>query len=161
MTSAKTPNAGLPDCGQIRQAVEMYLRRAYGEDIPPPILRFLPPEQFDPARWLMSDFIEREYQSRSHKKVHSYSLRMGNTIYPHMKLRLTRPPRCRQYLFLIDAHDEILFTPAGSADTKALEELKRYNAELAEQIVTAMDEAGLPTERGYLKARIAKARRKK
>lgn len=160
--SDQVDDSALPDAQQITQAIRIYLDIAYGNQVPQPIQSFIPPDDFTPARWLMSDFIERDFERESPNcKVRSFALRMGNTIYPHMKLRITLPPNATKYLFQVDSHDGVLTAPSGSADVGALEELKRYNSTLVEQMSASMDSAGLPTERGYLREGIARARRKK
>ncbi len=159
--SDQNDNSGLPNSHQIADAIRIYLDLAYGKEIPLPIRRFIPPGQFVPAQWLMNDFIERDFDRKPEgQKIRSFGLRMGNSIYPHMKLRITLPPKSNRFLFQIDSHDEVLTAPSSSADLAALEELKRHNASLVEQMVTSMDAAGLLTERGYLREGIARARRK-
>ena len=160
--SDQIDNSALPDARQITEAIRIYLEAAYGNQIPHPILKFIPPAEFSPPKWLMSDFIEHDLeQVPPGSKVRSFALRMGNSIYPHMKLRITIPPNACKYLFQVDSHDQVLTAPSGSADIEALEELKHYNSSLVEQISASMDSAGLPTERGHLREGIARARRKK
>ena len=48
----------------------------------------------------------------------------------------------------------------GSPDYQALEELKTANAEIARDVTTAWDAAGLPTERNYLRGKIRQARKR-
>lgn len=149
---------GLPSPGQIRRAVAVYLDRAYGPDVPPAARRFIPPTDFDPPRWLMSDLIERDPADAPLPAVRSFALRIGNSQYPHMKLRLSRPPRDEVYLFSVDCHDGVLRAPPGSADAQALEALRRHNAAVAAAIHAAWDVEDLPTERSYLRRRIEQAR---
>ncbi len=155
-------DSALPDAQQITDAIRIYLQAAYGNHIPKPIKKFIPPDEFDPEQWLMSDFIERDFDRGSQNcNIHSFALRMGNSVYPHMKLRITIPPNASKYLFQVDSHDAVLTCPSGSRDVEALEELKRYNSSLVEQMSASMDAAGLPTERGHLREGIERARRKK
>lgn len=148
----------LPSVHVLRLAVELYLKHAYGEAGPPNAVRFLPPEECDVQAWLMSDAIERDPPSAPLEAVRSFALRIGNMMYPHMKLRLSRPPRDRTFLFTVDCHDAFLFAKPDSLDYKPLEELKKYNASLATAIHSDWDHAGLPTEHNYLRAKIAAAR---
>ena len=92
---------------------------------------------------------------------YNFAIRLGNSAYPHMKLRLSRPPADPDYLFLVDSHDGFLTAPPDSADRAALEQLKRHNAALAETIAAAWTQAGLPTERNYLRRKIRQARERK
>jgi hypothetical protein len=148
----------LPSAEQIRQAVGCFLGFAYGPDVPPGVRKLLPPEQFEPAEWLMTGPAERDPADAPAGAVRSFVLRLGNTQYPHMKLRISRPPRDNVFLFSVDSHDAFLRAPAGSSDFLALEALKAHNARLASQITAAWDAHGLPTERNYLRQKIEQAR---
>jgi hypothetical protein len=106
----------------------------------------------------MGPHVERDPPDAPLEGVRSFALRLGNDKYPHMKLRLSRPPHEKAYLFTVDCHDTFLSAPAGSADYEALEGLKRHNAFVAEAIRLAWESSHLPTERIYLRKRITKAR---
>jgi len=106
----------------------------------------------------MGDGVERTPEDAPLAQVRSFALRLGSADYRHMKLRLSRPPKHSAYVFCVDCHDEFLQARPGSADREALEQLKRCNAELAAEITGALDEAQLPTERNYLRAKIRQAR---
>lgn len=146
---------------QIRLAVRIYLDHAYGDQPPESAGKFIPPDGADPADWLMSDIAERSPADAPIEDVRSFALRIGNRLYPHMKLRLSRPPQKTVYLFSVDCHDAFLFAPAGSPDHEALEDLKRRNLEMAAAIGAAWEEVRLPTEHAYLREMIDEARRKK
>lgn len=154
--SEKNPGLGLSP-GQIRLAIELYLRHAY-DPLPAAVGRFVPPERFDPAAWLMTDVSERDPQDAPLAGVRSFALRMGNRAYPHMKLRLSRPPNAGGFLFTVDCHDAFLKAPSGGPDAEALEQLKALNARIAQSIRESWDAAGLPTETNYLQQKIRQAR---
>lgn len=158
MPTGPTSFVPLPSPADLRRAVELYLDRAYGGGAGPPAERFRPPEAFDPPVWLMGDAIERDPPDAPLAEVRSFALRIGNARYPHMKLRLTRVAADRVFVLNVDSHDAFLSAPPGSADCRALEELKRHNAAVAAAIVSAWDAAGLLTERDYLRQKIRQAR---
>ncbi len=147
----------LPPAQAIRQAILIYLEHAYGPEFPEKTRRFLPEGDFSPEAWLMSDIAERDPADAPLAIIRSFALRIGNFGYPHMKLRLSRPPRDAVFLFSVDAHDAFLSAPAGSPDFAMLEELKRHNATIAAAIMSAWNDAGLPTERNYMKDKIRQA----
>ncbi|HAU37945.1 MAG TPA: hypothetical protein DCX07_09550, partial [Phycisphaerales bacterium] len=126
---------GLPTADQIRQAVRVYLEHAYPEGIPPGAQRLVPPEGFRPSDWLSGDGVERDGVPGG--VVRSFALRLGNAQYPHMKLRLSRPPKDEIYLFSVDSHDRFLHAEPGSSDFSQLEALKRHNARLSAAIDAA------------------------
>lgn len=110
------------------------------------------------GQWLMGKVTERDPASAPLDGVRSFAMRLGNSHYPHMKLRLSRPPNDAIYVFGVDSHDAFLNVPPESPDREPLEQLKRANATLSDQILAAWDAAGLPTERNYLRMRIERAR---
>jgi len=163
MANSRTSRSdAIPSADQIRQAVELYLARAYeGGPIPQAAERRLPPAQFDPAEWLMGEAAERDPADAPIGAVRSFVLRLGNTQYPHMKLRISRPPRDPVFLFSVDSHDAFLKAAPDSPDFEALEALKQHNASLVAAIAGDWDAAGLPTERNYLRQKIQQARQRK
>lgn len=148
----------LPGREQIRQAINLYLERAYPGGASPAAKGMQPPADCDLTQWLMSDSIERDPTDAPLEQVRSFGIRLGNELYPHMKVRLSRPPNSNDYVFTVDSHDAFLKAPAGSTEHEPLEMLKRHNASLADKIQAAWDENGLPTERNYLRRKIMQAR---
>ena len=146
----------------IRQALDIYLGHAY---LGPPneqATALLPPEgNFDPEQWLFQEMVERDPPDADFATLRSAAVRLGNTFYPNMKVRLSRPPHGEVFLFSVDAHDAVLQAPEGSSDHAMLEELKAHNAKLAAAITADWDAAGVPTERNYLRAKIFQAKQAK
>ncbi|MDY6913667.1 MAG: hypothetical protein SVT52_04330 [Planctomycetota bacterium] len=161
MTNAKHKPFCPPAARDIRQAIEVYLSYAYGDDTPDSVQRFIPPDGFDPAAWLMSDLVERTPPDAPMESVRSFALRLGNSNYPHMKLRLSRPPKEGGFVFSIDSHDAFLAADADSPDGEALKQLKSHNAEVAKRISKAWDAAGLSTQQDYLRRKLRQAKRQK
>jgi hypothetical protein len=158
MSARQHKSIHLPSGRTIRRAVQLYLRYAYSSSPPAAVTERVPPADFDPAQWLMGPHVERDPPDAPLERVRSFALRLGNDKYPHMKLRLSRPPREETYLFTVDCHDTFLSAPPGSVDYDALEGLKRHNAIVAEAIRLAWEQSRLPTERVYLRRRITQAR---
>jgi len=148
----------LPSAADIRRAVKLYLLHAYGPEPPAAAGKFVPPDEFDPAEWLMSDLTERDPADAPLESIRSFALRIGNSAYPHMKLRLSRPPRDSVFLFSVDSHDAFLHAEADSPDSQGLERLKQHNAGVAAAVNAAWDAAGLATEPKYLRKKIEQAR---
>ena len=148
----------LPSADQIRLAIELYLACAYRAEVPDSSAERVPPKPFDPVEWLMSDVVERDPAEAPLEAVRSFALRLGNSQYPHMKLRISRPPKDEVFLFSVDSHDAFLRVPPDSPDFEPLEALKCHNSRLAVDIYAAWDAAGLPTEKSYLRQKIEQAR---
>lgn len=158
---AKVPrDISLPTACQIRRAIDIYLAKAYGDRWPGKPAELLPPEGFDPAEYLMSDATERIGHGRRLRQVRSFAIRLGNSVYPNMKLKISRPPQLGTHFFSVDCHDAMLGAPGGSSDAEGLQQLKSHNAELAVAIEAAWDAVGLPTQKGLLRQRIRQAKEK-
>ncbi len=151
-------NDPLPTAKQIRQAIERYVQFAYSGQMPEPVGELLPTGDFDPAGWLMSDGVERDPSDAPLPAVRSFAVRLGNAQYPHMKMRISLPPRDRVYLFSVDSHDGFLHASAGTPDYDALEALKTHNSTIASAVTAAWEADGLMTERNYLRYKISQAR---
>lgn len=151
----------LPSAEELLRAVTIYLRHAYPSDRVRAPDSLLPENGFDPAAYLMSEKAQRDPSSAPLDNVRSFSLRLGNWQYPHMKLRLSRPPNDDVFVFSVDAHDAFLFAPGGGGDAVALEELKKNNSLISSAIMNSWDADGLLTERNYLRRRIHQTRRLK
>ncbi len=144
----------LPTAREIACAVNIFLALAYDGNPPPATERFVIRLDSDVADWLMSDVSERSPVDQPIDAVRSFALRIGNSKYPHMKLRLSRPPNQRVYVFTVDSHDAMLKVAGRSADYDELEALKRHNAEIASEIGAAWEQAGLLTEHEYMRQRM-------
>jgi hypothetical protein len=82
-------------------------------------------------------------------------------MYPHMKLRISRPPRSDEFVFSVDSHDAFLHAQSGASDHEMVEQLKKHNAALAETIMAAWEAQSLPTERSYLRRKLRQAKEEK
>src|SRR5690606_15382423 len=160
--------SNLPPVEPFREAACSYLRVAYPEGAPAAAGCRLPQWVTDPREQassadlealLNSEAVEREPGGTMARDARALSVRLGNSAYPHMKLRLARPPRRDELLFSVDSHDGFL-TPGAAADAAPLEELKRHNAEVAREIHSRWDNAGVPTEAAWLRSRVIEAQQR-
>ena len=153
--------SGLPRAEVLRDAVDIYVSRAYPDGADERISqKFTVPDDCDLAVWLIEAVGEPEPADADIDSVRSIALRLGNAFYPNMKLRLTRPPGNDIFLLMVDSHDVMLAALPGSPDHEALEELKASNAAIASDITHTWDAAGLPTEHNYLRDKIRQARKR-
>ncbi|MCD4823727.1 MAG: hypothetical protein K8S55_03910 [Phycisphaerae bacterium] len=163
MNNTNEPLLHLPTPEQLHRALDIYLTHAYmGSPPPEPATELLPGEgDFDQAGWIMGEMVERDPADAPLEKLRSAAFRLGNTFYPNMKFRMSRPPKSPDFIFSVDCHDAVLQAPEGSADHKMLEELKAHNVKLADAIHAEWDQAGLPTEKNYFRYKILQAKRRK
>jgi CheY-like chemotaxis protein len=75
---------------------------------------------------------------------HRYALRLGNRMYPHMKLVLEEYLLPGEFVFTVDTHDEIDLKP-DYPDYEAWQDLKAGNRELKSEIERLWREDGVPT----------------
>jgi hypothetical protein len=148
----------LPSPEQICLAVEIYLKHAYEGSVPESVQPLLPGPDVDPAAWLVGPTAECDPPEATLETLRSSAFRLGNFAYPHMKLRVSRPPHRPVFLFSVDSHDAVLQAKPGTPDYAMLQELKAHNAKVADAILADWDAAELPTERGYLRGFVEKAR---
>jgi hypothetical protein len=152
-------HSGLPGSEVLREAIDIYLSRAYPDGVGEQISRkFTVPDDCDMGIWLLEIAGEPEPPGSDIDSVGTIALRLGNAFYPNMKLSMVRPPGSNTFLLMVDSHDVMLTAPAGSPDHQALEELKTANAAIATDITRAWDTAAMPTERNYLRDKIRQAR---
>jgi hypothetical protein len=151
-------------CNILRQAIDLYLGLAYPSGVPADVqtrlasLRDLPADGAVPP-----DLLEQSVPN----STASLALRLGQPMYPHMKLVIdpcphaaTRPAgssTCRGYDFLLraDAHDQHLHAPPGSPDAAWLASVRQSNKDLVERIEAAWSAVGLPTFKDYLRHQLA------
>ncbi len=147
----------LPTVVQLRQAVKIFLDYAYKDaSIPPTVTQRVAP------LYAVSDDAPVQpqwFETQPQNNRTSYVLRLGHRAYPHMKLVLEESPDGTGYFFRADAHDRHLHAPQGSADAKALEELRRVNLHLVETIEYAWAKVGIPTFREYLRQAVERSTR--
>lgn len=159
MHNEKDKSIKLPSPEDIHLAIQTYLKYAYDGAPPESTISLLPDEgNFDTGEWLMGEKIERDPPEAPLDEVRSAGCRLGNSFYPNMKLRLSRPPNHQSFIFSVDSHDEFLNVPPDSPDYSALEELKAQNASLANTIHSEWDQLSLPTERNFLRSKIQQAK---
>ena len=161
MSSALSQPAALPSADHLRRAVAIYVSLAYPSEKPTALQRFELPEGADAGDWLMTDVAERSPDEHAPREsVRSFALRLGNWLYPNMKLRVSRPPNGCSTVFHVDAHDAMLKAPPGSPDQLSLQEVKAHNADLVSRITDAWERDGLLTERTYLRQAIEDCRQR-
>ena len=137
-----------PSPQTVWRAIEIYVQHAY--DGPPPSAvraRIDTLHQLPPADFYDNPILEPD----SARPPRRYTIRLGNSIYPHMKLAIARTPDGRGYLFHVDTHDEHCRPEQGSRETKAFHQLMNANSQVAQRIENAWAEAGLPTFKTYLR----------
>jgi hypothetical protein len=138
----------------LQRAIDLYLSNAYpGGAVPPAAVpRVEAVRAVDPAAPVPENLLERDIAN----SLPSYALRLGQPMYPHMKIVVEPAPggAASGYLLRVDAHDRHLHAPANSPDAAWLASVRSSNKELSERIEAAWATAGLPTFKEYLRQQL-------
>lgn len=143
-----------PAAPAVLQAVDAYLRVAYGGLLPPSAVR-------DRVATLRAAPAEAIYESPvlepdDLRPPTRYSLRLGNPFYPHMKLMIERSPDGRAGLFRADTHDRHIRPAPTSREHAAFTQLMLANQKAAEEVEAEWARLGLATFKEYLRQDLAR-----
>lgn len=148
-----------PQREELLLAIERYLRAAYAGGSPPAAVRTrvasITAADLGNAPLLHSPVFEID---PSEDPPARYLLRLGNRVYPHMKLVIERSPDGVGYLLRADTHDQHIRPKPGTPDAEAFAQLMNENQQIAAQIESDLEAAGLPTFKAYLKQDLARRR---
>ena len=130
-------NWSRPRIEVVWQAVEAYLQTAYAGGKPPTaVTQRLETLRNTPADGFFEcPVFERDPAPLTGKPATRYAIRLGNKVYPHMKI-VIEPRRRRGALFRADTHDRHIRPAPHSREYKAFCELMENNQSVAEQIET-------------------------
>ena len=129
----------------VRRAAEIYLEHAYANT---DAGRKAPEVRLDGGE-SAQDLIERfgdESEFSDGRRIGRYVLRLGNDLYPHMKLVLEECILRDEYAFSVDTHDDLNVSP-DAPDYERWNEVRRHNGTLADEIEAAWREEKIPTQR--------------
>jgi hypothetical protein len=143
-----------PSVSQVWSAVEVYLQLAYGGAAPPSAVR----DRLASLRAAGdADFYDSPVFERDEVRPPTrYSLRLGNKVYPHMKLVIERAPDGRGHLFRADTHDEHIRPTPNSREARAFAELMRMNQQFSEAIEAEWANRQLATFKQFLRDDLAR-----
>jgi hypothetical protein len=143
-----------PTVPQVWSAVEAYLASAYGGAAPPSAVR----DRLASLRAAAdADIYDSPVFERDEARPPTrYSLRLGNKVYPHMKLVIERAPDGRGHLFRADTHDKHIRPTPSSREGRAFAELMAMNQKFAEAIEAEWANRGLATFKQFLREDLAR-----
>jgi hypothetical protein len=143
----------LPNPTDIRRAIAIYLARAYGSGALPGAVKDRAQKMNDAGdQCLDCSAVERDCPDLPTR----YCLRLGNRVYPHMKLVIDPRPDGLGFLFRVDSHDRHICPAPGSREYLAFTELMRQNQAIASEIEADWEAAGLPTFKKFLREDLAR-----
>lgn len=143
---------------QVQRAIGIYLAHAYAGPLPSAVRGKLDTlHSLAEADLFDSPLFERDAPEHPSK----LSLRLGNKLYPHMKLTIERSPDRQSYLFRADTHDRHVAPQPGTRDYAAFMQLMDQNHRMAQDIEAAWADAKLPTFKTYLRDDLARRQAKR
>jgi len=143
----------------LERAVRIYLEEAYGDrPVPEPARgRLTWPPGDTLTAFAGGDPFERTPPDVPVEACDRIRLRLGNRLFPHMKLGVDRVSGTETWVLTVDTHDEAVLRLAREGDRAALESLVRTNAETKSRIERRWSEAGLPTFERYVREHLGRA----
>ncbi len=123
--------------GSLRRALELYFAESYrGQEKPIPQFEG---ESDTPLSHVLERFVDESAKNGCGARC--YSLRLGNSRYPFMKLKLIEYLYRDEFFFIVDTHDQMF----ADQNDPELARLKAFNRELKNKIEAAWEGAGIPT----------------
>lgn len=135
---------------KILRAVDVYLRRAWGDEVPAAVTKLVGDirdcVELDIALELFESECSQAYADGSGQGgFRRYALRLGNRKYPFMKLVIQEHLVNGEFFFSVDTHDN-LGVDASNPDYDAWCDVKRENQALKNAIEADWEAAGTPTQ---------------
>ena len=151
--------APTPDSAQVIQAIDVYLRNAYGDEPPVTVRSQLAVLKSWGGPFFRAPVFVADAQGPGGGT--RYSMRLGNRHYPHMKLRIEPSPDESRYLFRCDSHDRHVCPPETSPEHGAFKALMEKNQQVVEAVEAAWAAEGVPTFKTYLREDLERRRQRK
>ncbi|HEX2974271.1 MAG TPA: hypothetical protein VHP11_18195 [Tepidisphaeraceae bacterium] len=142
-----------PSPAELWKAIDIYLKHAYPTAPPSAVrarletLRALPEADLYTSNACEHDNVPNPCR---------FSIRLGNRLYPHMKLVIEQTPDGNGYLFRADTHDRHACPQPGSRDYEPFCKLMEMNQQIAQAIEATWEREHLPTFKSYLKQDLAR-----
>jgi hypothetical protein len=143
-----------PDPADVQNAINAYVRLAHPQGPPMVVQSMLSTLKAWGGPFFRCPIFVKDINNPPRR----YSVRLGNSFYPHMKLVIEASPDDEKWLYKADSHDRHCCPPASSPEFPAFNELMVKNQRLSEEIENAWAQQGLPTFKTYLQADLARRR---
>ena len=144
-----------PPPATVWRAIDAWLSVAYAGSAPREVSALLDTlRRQEPGLRFESSVFERS----NGEPPTRYALRLGNRLYPFMKLVIERLPARNTWLFTADTHDRHICPAPGDPEHEAFTGLMAHNRALAATIEDMWRAQGIDTFRGFLGDDLARRR---
>jgi len=106
------------------------------------------------AELLADERFERVPPQAPLEQAARFNLRLGNAVYPNMKLGLDRVSQTDEFVLVVDTHDKLLASAIQEGEREKYRALLEHNRRVQEEVERAWTAAGLPTFERYLRCRM-------
>jgi hypothetical protein len=144
----------LPEPMLVHKAIDIYLANAYTGALPLTARSMLNLIK----TWAGEFYASPAFAKTGDRSAQRLTVRLGNSVYPHMKLALEPAPDGESYIFKADSHDRHLCPAQSDPDYGAFMELREKNQKIVDKIEQAWADAGVPTFKTYLQADLDRRR---
>ena len=142
-----------PDPKLVWKAIDVYMADAYNGHPPPATVRSMLALL---RAWVGPLLNAPPFVKGGDAKRPKFSLRLGNHVYPHMKLVVEPGPNNGRYLFKADTHDRHVCPPQDSPEFAEFRSLMDENQRLSQRIEDDWSAQGLPTFKAMLREDLAR-----
>jgi len=144
----------------LAEAMGIYLDVAYRENGPPErVLDMARVDRSAPlAAALGREGVEKTEVPDHPGLIDRYRWRLGNDLFPHMKLVIARCSDADDFVFICDTHDRHL--PLGSSACQSVEfrELLQHNSAIKRNVEARWHLVGIPTLAGHITSHLHRLR---
>jgi len=141
-----------PQPAVVIKAVDIYIAHAYGAEQPISVRSQLATLRAWKGEFYRCPVIAADYNQPPRR----YTLRLGNSHYPHMKLAIELTPDDKAFIFRVDTHDRHCCPAPGQPEYQPFLKLMEQNQQLAQAIEAAWEKENIPTFKAHLKDDLAK-----
>lgn len=140
----------------LEEAVRIYLEEAYSGAESPEVVRSRLewPERESLADLARGEMFERTPPDADPADAMRIRLRLGNRVYPHMKLGVDRIAETDDWVLVVDCHDAALLAAAPQGERNAVKALIEANSAVKGRIERRWTDAGLPTFEEYVRSHL-------
>jgi len=136
-----------PQPAVVAKAVDIFIAHAYGPQQPISVRSQLATLSGWKGEFYRCPVLAPDYSNPPRR----YTIRLGNSQYPHMKLAIELTPDDKAFIFRVDTHDRHCCPAPGSPEYEPFLKLMEKNQKIAQAIEADWASENIPTFKSHLK----------